>query len=148
MSEEKVNIEISKESYDFLKSLAAEIKTQDNRSTAKPYFFALRVPREYPVADGSGHDRIYYIDKHGNEPWSSKEALLENDPEHPEDDIREVHSKDHWEVENVFLTKRGYDEHIRLNRHNLRTPEDFLYHAFRNPEFMSLFKFLAEMEAL
>lgn len=145
---EKVTVELSKESYDFLKSLSEEIARQDNRATAKPYFFALRVRREYTAAEGYDYDHTYYIDRHGNEPWSSKEDLLENDPDHPEHEIKEVYTKDHWEVENVFLTKRGYDEHLALNKHNLRSPQDFLYHAFRNPEFMGLFKFLSEMEKL
>lgn len=146
---DKVTVEISKETFEFLKSLGQEIDVQNDRATAKPYFFALRVAREYPSPDGYDYDRTYYIDRHGNEPWSSKETLLENDPEHPEDEIKEINCRYVWEVENVFLTMRGFEHHMRLNRHNIRKEsESYLYHAFRNPEFDGIFKALNEFKDL
>jgi hypothetical protein len=148
MSDEKVTITISKKSYEFLKSLATEIERQDNRATAKPYFFALRRDIVYPAADGYDNDGYWYKDRHGNEPFSSMEELLENDPEHDLELVEKIPYKSHQEVQNVFLTERGLLEHVRINRHNLgdmSEPKGFLYHAFRNEEFDNLFGFLQEL---
>lgn len=143
----KVNVELTEESVKFLQELAKEIRTQDSLCTAKPYFFGCRVVREYPVPDGYGGDKTYYLDKYG-QGFDSKEELLENYPEHEDYLIKEVQVKFHKEVDNVFLTKKGYDQHLMLNRHNLRSPDAFLFHAFRNPEFDNLFKAIAEFDNL
>lgn len=145
----KITVQISKETFEFLKSLGKEVETQDNRSTAKPYFIALQVAEEYPSPDGYDYDKTYYLDKHGNPPVDSIAEVLENDPEHSLDEIKETNCRYVWEVHNVFLTDRGYNEHLRLNRHNIRKESrSFMYHAFRNPEFDGIFKAIAEFKDL
>jgi hypothetical protein len=140
-------VEISEETFNFLKDLGAEVARQDNRCTASPYFIALRKLRKYPVPEEYSHDGSWFVDKHAQS-WDTKEELLENDPNHKESEITEIFYKEHPEVENVFFTDRGFNEHMRLNRHNIGKHDNFLYHAFRNPEFDGLFKALAEFKDL
>lgn len=38
-----------------------------------------------------------------------------------------------------FLTKEGYDRHVRMNGHNYRkAPRPYVHHGFRNPELADL----------
>lgn len=47
-------IEVTDEMYNFLSNLSKEIKMQDNRGTAKPYFFQVMEEEEVVVPDGCG----------------------------------------------------------------------------------------------
>lgn len=49
-------IEVTDEIYDFLSNLSKEIKTQDNRGTAKPYFFQVMEEEEVGVPNGNGEE--------------------------------------------------------------------------------------------
>lgn len=138
-----VTVTISKESYEFLKSLANEIRTQDNRHTAAPYFFACEEVKEYPTDPDFDYDRILYYDKFGQD-WNSLEELLHNEPNHKDWDITKIYLKKHYEVSNVFLTERAYKEHTSVNGHNLKEPRSFVFHAFRNSELRDLFKAISE----
>jgi hypothetical protein len=145
--EETVLVRLSKNSRDFLQQLAHRIHTQDNRATAKPYFFACEEVREYPTDSDYGYDRVaYFLREDPEGEYDSPRELREAHPDRLilDSDIREVHLKEHHEVSNIFLTFDGYKQHVAQNRHNLKEPRDFLYHAFRNPEMEGLFKAIQE----
>jgi hypothetical protein len=139
-----VTVQISRENFEFLRDLACEMRKQDNRATAPPYFFAQRVRRDYPTTGDHGVDGLWY--SFDGECYNSMAELLDNHPDASEDQVEEIYYKSHMEVENVFLTERACKEYTKLNKHNLAHPDDYLYHAYRNPELKSLFKAIAEFE--
>jgi len=54
--------------------------------------------------------------------------------------------EEYFEEENIFFTEEGYQEHVRLNGHNLGRKGEYhsyVRHAFRNPEISDLLKAVA-----
>jgi len=137
----------------WFKSFINEVDTQDNRSTAKPIQFLLQQKREY-VADGDYcHTRTAF--KHhemeSEDGWFETEddciKFLKEDKEYEgkklEEEIGEIetlHIGHYWETSQSFFTKRGLDEHIHSNKHNLGEHRDYVVHAFRNWENQELFE--------
>ena len=162
-------ITVTDETYDFLMTLAQEINTQDNRSTAKPYYFAIQEDEEVYVPDGCG-DEIW-VDHDGDgvklrTEEDIKEAIFEwkgwtigNKSDEKEFNLMDWYAREnileeHYrkvdmvighKYSNVFLTKKAYEQHLLENRHNLNNPQSYLFHAFRNKEMSMLFKFIEEL---
>ena len=151
-----MKIEISEESYQFLKDLIHEIDTQDNRATANPILYTIHEKVERDRATGRGTVKYYdgeesIIDE--DEVWElAKDHGLEDEPF---EDILEqlklepLDIETTWEVSsfntNVFLTEKACRQHIRINGHNLNEPKIHVSHAFRNPEMEDLFKAIREI---
>lgn len=156
-------VELPDEHVAFLKELAHELKTQNNRATAAPYFFVVQGKRETAAPRGHGDDR-YYVRE-----WAEsfdldglREALKERfhedlgfDPEEAKATFDvyvdrfiqndcDVYGQASVIVEdNAFLTFKGFKEHMELNGHNYRhlsEVQSYLKHAFRNPELDKLWK--------
>ena len=148
----KTQVTLTQESADFLRELANKMKTQDNRCTAKPYFYTVRSLKDVAVPDGDG-DGVSYFDNTGCCSMTEQE-MKDYCRERGEDfdDYVAKHcvrygTKEDYEDENVFLTEAGYEQHMELNGHNyrhLKRSFSYLHHAFRNPEMESLWKALLE----
>lgn len=162
-------IKVSDEIYDFLVKTAKEIKEQDNRATASPYFFQVQEDEEFGVPDGCG--TTIWIDDCGDNKLRTdedvKEAIFDYknwdiddedsnilydnlyryDPESILEEMgyRKVDVDIRHTYSNCFLTFKAYKEHLRQNKHNLNNPKSFLFHAFRNPEMDMIFKFFEEV---
>lgn len=162
-------IQVTDEMYDFLMSLSKEIKEQDNRATAMPYFFQVRETKEVPAHEGSGeevlysseyemelrtdNDKVEWIKEHKDyfigtmyeeeskdvgvhtSTWDLDSMLTELD-------FDKFYVDTDYEYGNAFFTSKACDEHIRINRHNLKYPVNYLSHAYRNDEMEMIFKFL------
>lgn len=162
-------IEVTDEMYDRLIEISKEINTQDNRATAKPYFF--QVQQDKKIWDsGTNREHRIYID-FNSDPFEFEGTvegvrnLLEcygmDEPEglnemskddihewvigHPEFDVRECSYDIGQEYSNAFLTEKACKEHIEKNHYHYSNPVDFLQHAFRNPELELIFEFLVEL---
>jgi len=151
-----VPVLMSQEDLDFLKDLANEMRTQNRAGTADPYFYVIQTTKHLPAPPDYG-ERTVRVDWSGDPTvYRTKEEFSEyfkqtNDPR-PEDEIDraweelEVFGEHDVIVEdNVFLTKKGYLEHVELNGHNLRTHEVYIKHAWRNPEMGRLIKIIKEI---
>lgn len=165
-------IEVSDEIYEFLMNLSKEIKEQDNRATASPYFFQVRENKEIPAHDGCGEEIMYNseheIDLRTDEDkveWikgnfeyfigTKYEDYICDIGQHTStwdlDDMLEEIGFGKFNVDvdytysNVFFTSKACDEHIRINKHNLHQPVNYLNHAYRNKEMEMMFKFLLDL---
>jgi hypothetical protein len=202
-------IQISDETYAFLKDLAEKLNTQDNRCTANPRYYAIREKDTVcGMGDGYTDDYVYVrgdwecdtleeafececeaeeIEKQGEETaihairrewdrcfasrvkqYGDKE--LEDlhrilfphmecvaNPIHKitsesDEDIlidllgwRKVGIRHTEKFSNCFLTEEAAKQHIRINRHNLRSPDTFLFHAYRNQELDMVIKAIKEI---
>lgn len=165
-------IQVTDEIYEFLINLSKEIKEQDNRATAMPYFFQVRETIEIPAYEGCGIE-ILYNSKREIELRSYEEKIdwiLENQecfigtgfeercknvgistPTWDLDDMLkevgfETFNVDEFHVySNAFLTSKACDNHIKINKHNLKYPVNYLNHAYRNEEMDMIFKFLLSL---
>nr|WP_321523316.1 hypothetical protein [uncultured Macellibacteroides sp.] len=159
-------IEVTDEIYCFLENLSKEIKSQDNRATASPYFFQVQEDKEIGVPEGCGEE-VWISDggtilrtedevKEAVFEWKDWTIGNESDEKNykqldsfdidsiMQENYRQVNIDVTQEYSNCFLTYKAYEEHIRVNGHNLRNPKSFLFHAYRNTEMEMLFKFLQE----
>lgn len=142
----------------FLKDLIHRMNTQDNRSTAAPYFYVVRRVkwRLTQHGYGVGTTRTVRVDFNGDPTtFHSKEEFVQwaknyydGDPdkniESLWEELEEFTEERYFEDENVFFTEDAYQEHVRLNGHNLERgcSEYYSYvkHAFRNPELSKMFE--------
>lgn len=158
-------IEVTDEMYSFLKELSQEIKTQDNRGTASPYFYQVQEDEVIGVPDGCGEvawvsdDTIIKTDDEikqavfewkdwtlgdGEDEKKYKELDRFDIDDIMEENYRKVDVSVRHTYSNCFLTFKAYEEHVRRNGHNLSNPKSFLFHAYRNAEMEMLFKFLKD----
>jgi len=140
----------------FLKELANEIKTQDNRMTRSPYFYVVRLKEAFAApADMGDGEPVYccaeWDEQHTRPEWEI--ILKEYNAERPKSEWRSLdefldddcvaygtHFVDM--DDNVFLTEKGYKQHMELNGHNYRSKQgpvqSYVKYAGRNPEMEQL----------
>lgn len=163
-------IEISDADLAFLKDLAHEIKTQNNRATAHPYYFTVQRKRRFVGADASLGGETVWID-HGSgdyTEYATEEAAIAQiifdgvDPKEAQkyfdENFKEYGVFEYEEDVNVFFTMKGFREHMRLNAHNYGglDPDNYkdtekvysyCHHAFRNPEIKTLLEIIQRLGA-
>lgn len=153
-----MKIEISDESYEFLKNLISEIDTQDNRATASPYYYVVqeRKERVIPFASPGSGDATLYFTEDGlvrshelmdiYETKTEEEAIQKWGKNYPEEEpVVLDYYHDDAELSNVFFTEKAIKKHIEANHYHWREPRDYVKHAWRNPEMESLFKAVREI---
>lgn len=150
-------IEIPDELHDQLMELSRNINSQDNRSTAMPYFFQIRTKEKIAVPEGCGTECWAY----DGSTIETEEEITGEISEIKQLEIKDV-TKDEYEREeileeagwrkvnydyeekfqNAFLTEKSCKEHIERNRYHYKDPVDYLSHAFRNPDLELIYEFL------
>jgi hypothetical protein len=171
-------IQISDETYEFLKELAEKLKTQDNRCTANPRYYAIREKDKiYGMEDGYTDDYVYvkddsewecdtleeafececeaegvktregetYIGAARREWYSSQHGFSDEEMLLELFGWRRVGIRHIEKFSNCFLTEEAAKQHIRINGHNLRSPDTFLFHAYRNQELDMVIKAILEI---
>jgi len=154
-------IEVSDEIYTRLIEISKEMKSQDNRYTASPFFYQIRTTKEVPVPEGCGEEK--WIDEDGVEVSKEEmeEQLVENrnmsydskvefnnltdaekEYEYEEEGFRKVWFNYDYNYENCFFTESAANSHLKVNKHNYIEPVTYVNHAYRNPEMEFLHKFL------
>jgi len=135
--------------------LKDRLLSNDNRATAKPYLLLLQEKRTYIAHDeydcGGVEDKFvehYTGDYHTTD--TKKEMInffIDNGYELTSKILKNIKAYRegyYWETENVFLTDKGYEDHKKVNGHNLRKHRTYGIHAFRNKEIRSLFNLIDE----
>lgn len=165
---------LNEEDIEFLKELKKELNTQDNRFTAKPYFYQVQSKKfvaniheegnYFEAISESESIGIYEYSKEGVE--KLKEVLREYDGECGENEEKmaiieeiDLYNLDNKKLDlecyvgdfeevytNAFLTEKACKEHIKANKHHYRNPMDYLSYGFRNPELMKLLEILSKIE--
>jgi len=205
-------IQISDETYAFLKSLADKLNTQDNRATANPRYYAIREKDIVGgLEDGYADEYVYVrddwecdtleeafececeyeeIEKQDGEtaieavrrewdrcfcmrvkkdkddlddfrkamfPWMRDHELFKKSDNYKimsesDEEIlihllgwRKVGIRYTEKFSNCFLTEEAAQQHIRINKHNLVSPDIFLFHAYRNEELDMVIKAIMEI---
>lgn len=147
-------ITISDEVATFLSELTTRLENQDNRGTADPYYFTVRRFVDIGVPEGCG-EKTKYFDNHDAESYSEEEAkqrAIELEVEfddYVEDRCHKYDVKEEKKYENFFFTLDGYNEHVRLNGHNIARGcnkyDSYVDHAYRNPEIAGVLKAIKEI---
>lgn len=152
-----MKVDISQESFDFLKSLIQEIDSQSNRATASPYYYVIQVRKERIAPVGNKGDKtLYWHDGEYMEAddWadsldfeSEEKFLAWWEEEHPYEEPLEVeyYRGDANIHSNVFFTEKACHKHIEQNHYHFIEPHSYVKHAWRNPEMENLFKAIREI---
>ncbi len=124
-----------------LEQFLEELKTQDRFCTASPIIIDLQ-QLEYIITD----------ECHAVNSSKAKDCpFLTEAPEDLGLDPEEtLYWKELWvSTGRFFFTHSGYEEHLRLNRHNYpKKIRPFIHHAFRNPEIEQVLGWLKELKTL
>jgi hypothetical protein len=124
--------------------MSEELRTQDNAITANPIFMVQQKKRIYGF-DGGYTDHFVYLDTENDHVEVSEQEQREAYAKSPEKDVlvfedwrddqyERTGYLDHWENVQPFFTRKGAEEYIRINGHNLKSPQIFVESGFRNHE--------------
>jgi hypothetical protein len=151
------------------RELRERIDTNDNRCTAKPYALLLREKRVY-IADKEYCDNMRWVEHYTGDcaTFDSKEDAIsyfrddisdwcdefEGMEGEELDDaivdkfkIESFAEGEYSETVNVFLTDKGYQDHMNENGHNISSlsgHDTYGIHLFRNKEMSSLYSLIDE----
>lgn len=153
-------INLSEEEYQFLKELAHELRTQDNRMTASPYFYTIVTYRLYPALEDTGCGPTQFTDTGDGDAFTANtraevekvitEAYAPDPvPEGRFDEILEYGTHMVQENHNVFLTEKACNQYLEKNSHKLCSrskPQSYVDYADRNPEMARLLDILRKIE--
>lgn len=151
-----MKIDISEESFAFLKNLVKEIDSQDNRATAAPYYYVIQARKERIAPPGDKGDKtLYWHDGEYMEAddWAesldfeSKEKFIEWwGNKYPYEEPLEInYYMGDPEQSNIFFTEKACHKHIKQNHYHFTEPRSYIKHAWRNPEIEQLFKSIREI---
>lgn len=98
-----------------------EIRTQDNAITAHPLFAVQQERRIYGL--DPGYSDLIEVTEEGDE----------------------VRYHVEWEVVTVCFTRKGAEQYLRVNGHNLWNPRIYAMSAYRNAEMIALREWLASL---
>lgn len=156
-------IQVTDKMYDFLMNLSHELNTQYHKGTAMPYFFQVQTTHRIAVPKGCGNEAWHYdgtfletdeevidfIYSYNAEDLSKKKIQAMSSHQRAQYlkkiGFRVVKYDYEHRLENAFLTEKACEEHIRINKHNLRQPQSYLSHAFRNPELEQVLSFICKL---
>lgn len=157
-------LQISEESYQFVKNFINEIDNQDNRGTRSPYFYVIQQKKRiYPACGGDAEGIVIDTDFYDEDEfeWLCERLEIPYDKNEDAYDLCERINKVYtdgdvytlpysyeWQehdAANVFFTETGYKQHVELNQHNLGEYRSYVKYAFRNPEIQGLMKAIREI---
>ncbi len=156
-------IEVTDDELKFLQDLGNELRTQDNRSTANPYYFVVGTTELLPAADDHGTGPKQFVDWEGDpDVYYSPEEARKNLQEYfgDEDGAAEKIEKRIENLEefdthvihrhqNVFLTEKAVKSFMVNQSHNIKShepPYSYVEYARRNPELRQLLDILRKIK--
>ena len=133
--------------------LKKRIESNNSRGTAQPYLLLLQERRTYVAHDeyNSSTDTRFVEHLTGdclqaNTKDELVQALTESgyDKKEIQESIIEFQEGEYWETTNVFLTDKGYEDHLRRNAHNIGRHRTYGIHAFRNDEIKKVYEIIED----
>jgi hypothetical protein len=120
-------------------TIAANLRTQDNRITASPVFVVQQKRRVYGLEES---DTYIWVDNRTGEEVDEEKAT---DIEVAVDEIgedpscyRRSYYRDEWVFCQPFFTEAGAQRYIDINGHNLREPRIYVEGGYRNEEWETI----------
>lgn len=123
-----------------IKRIIAQIRTQDNASTADPVYTVQERKRIYYPYDGNSEG--VWLDEDSNEPNAEELAEIEAGNE---DGWSRWDYEDRWQIVQTFLTLEGANTYIETQAHRHGEPlRLYVDSAYRNTEIQALRWLLGE----
>lgn len=128
--------------FEKLRAIGEQLRTQDNLATSEPLFIVEQKRRDYGFSSNWSDSPVVWLDEEGNE-----HALDSEEGKKLEKLLREAasfeevpkgwtrtHYKDRWEFVTACFTRKGCEDYIAANGHNLKSPRIYVASAHRNAE--------------
>ena len=107
--EEKINIELSKEDYDFLIKTKNELETQDNRCTRDPFYIIKAIKKVYGFAEDYSSDfELYNAENETTFQINEIDEMIEYLEEYEIEFDKDSFINDEYEREEI-LEKNGFE---------------------------------------
>jgi hypothetical protein len=133
-------VDIPDDLYNFIKSMGLEMETQDRRMTADPYFYQIFEKVRFYGLDPAYADQYVWVHKQDFENSVEPDDLPED---FNEDDYEKAYYVEREVFKNCFFTEKSIKEHINKNRHHYESNvNNYIDHAFRNPEMENVIKLI------
>jgi hypothetical protein len=142
-----------------VQEIAQDVATQDNAITELPIFIVRQNRRTYGVDFGYTDDFVWISDGDESHEADSEtaakldelsktsdyddEIVLGDDGE--ETTWKKVGYRDHWEFVTACFTRRGCEDYLSINGHNLTKHEIYVDSGYRNAEWKTMRKHLLGM---
>jgi len=138
-----------------IKAFLTKMKTQDNRSTAFPFYYVIRTSKLIITDPDYSYDVTkYYHPEYDDLTWESKDDFIEflrhdlSETPYSEayveletEKLRELCFVKTWEERGMFLTEDDAENHLRSNNyHYSYDAHTYVKHAWRAPELEVFFK--------
>ena len=122
-----------------LKTIADNIRTQDNRATSHPLFLVQQKSRTWGV-DLAYTDHYEWVGTDDCElrPTPQQRLELERSYLFGNDRWDRVGYVDHWEFVTACFTESGCRDYIRANAQNLNQPRVYCVSLYRNDEMIAV----------
>jgi len=127
---------------DFLKTLAHNLSTQDNRITQDPVFVVQQKRTIYGI-DPDYTENIVWINVANDSELATPEEVELLESEAMDDDgWTKTGFYEWWEFVTCCFTEAGAEDYINANGHNLNNPRIYVESAYRNLEWIKLREYL------
>lgn len=139
-----------------IRNIIEQLHTQDNLATADPMYVVQHKVRDYGCDRSGGDDDVIgtcYVN-HDDCLVISEEQYVNFEMEGMDDegddfnpkDWTETAWRDRWQYVTVAFTRKGCEDYISANGHNLNETRIYVDTAYRNTEWIAVRKFLMEMK--
>jgi len=154
-SAEPVHMTVAHTNEDLLRQMSANLKTQDNAATQDPLFVVFQKQRVDGLESGYEDFWIWVSDSDGDYEEADKDTAvvlnrLRNDGDEPlvigGRTFRRVGCKYIDWFCAAFLTRKGAEDYIACNGHNLKQPFIFVHSMHRNAEMIAVRNFFMQRE--
>lgn len=134
-----------------IKTFLTKMATQDNRSTAHPFFYVIRTKVEdHAPIENCDRTRFYWQDSSYDSldeisGYCKKMDYSDIETQQAIAEAQEYGIKDRWVNRGMFLTEDDAESHLKLNHyHYSPDAHSYVEHAWRAPELSGFFKALFE----
>jgi hypothetical protein len=142
-----------------IQQIAQDVATQANAITELPIFIVRQKRRTYGIDDSYTDDFVWISDgAESNEADSETAAKLDelSKTSDYDDEIilsedgeettwNKIGYRDHLEFVTACFTRRGCEDYLRINGHNLTNPEIYVASGYRNDEWKTMREHLLGM---
>lgn len=133
-----------------LNEVAKELRTQDNLTTSDPIFMVQEEIKEFGIDQDYGEDGHVWVDECDGEEAEVEDVkrceLAITNFERIPNGFRRVGYRTRWENRQPFFTRKGAEEHLRVNGHNYQKTRIYVECAFRNAEWQAIREILMKKE--
>ena len=135
-----------------ISDISKDLVSQDNLATAIPIFIVQQKRRIYGI-DPEYTENITYLDDYADSQEVSEEKVKELEEAYSSSkndlgngDFLENYTRvgyiDNWEFITACFTKKGCEDYIAANGHNLTEPRIYVESGYRNREWETMREFL------